>query len=140
VRQFCYAIGFPHDLGDFTQPGYVIPIHKAGTIASEPETDYKQRPIVLIDIAARKGMSGSLVLAQFYSHSGLVRDDQVLGMYAGRYFTPVDMPETQDPSTSRRTEDSGVGYVFKSKAILEVLNQIGGPHPTEVGLGPAGMK
>jgi hypothetical protein len=80
-------------------------------------------------------MSGSLVLAQFYSHSGLVRDDQILGIYTGRYFAPIET-ETQALSASKRTEDSGVGYVFKSKAILEVLNQIRGLYPVEVGLGP----
>jgi hypothetical protein len=135
VRQFCYAIGFPHDLADFTYPGYVIPIHKAGTIASEPETDYKQKPVVLIDMIARKGMSGSVVLARFYSHSGLVRDDQVLGIYAGRYFAPVEEPTPEHIATSQKTEDSGVGYVFKSKAIVEVLTQINGTYPTERGLG-----
>jgi hypothetical protein len=135
VRQSCYAIGFPHDLADFTYPGYVIPVHKAGTIASEPESDYKQRPVVLIDMITRMGMSGSLVLAQFFSHSGLVRDDQVLGIYAGRYFTPVEEPTPEHIATSQKMEDSGVGYVFKSKAIVEVLNQINGTYPTELGLG-----
>jgi hypothetical protein len=80
-------------------------------------------------------MSGSLVLAQFYSHSGLVRDDQVLGIYAGRYFTPVEEPTADHISTSKKMEESGVGYVFKSKAIVEVLNQINGTYPTERGLG-----
>jgi len=79
-------------------------------------------------------MSGSLVLAQFYSNSGLVRDDQILGIYAGRYFGPIET-EAQAPFASKQTEDSGVGYVFKSKAILEVLNQIRGPYPAEVRLG-----
>ena len=36
--------------------------------------------------------------------------------------------------------DSGVSYVFKSKAILEVLNQITAPIQRKLGLGPLGER
>lgn len=136
VRQVCYAIGYPHGLVDFSYDGYIVPIHKVASIASEPLADYMQEPIILIDIVARKGMSGSLVLAEFYSHSGLVRDDQILGLYAGRYFTPIEERFVEHVGLSQQTEDSGVGYVFKSEAILEVFSQIKGDIPSEVGLLP----
>ncbi len=57
-------IGFPFGL---TAAGS-FPIWKMGHIASEPEIDYGNQPVFLVDATTRPGMSGSPVLLRVTSY------------------------------------------------------------------------
>jgi hypothetical protein len=58
VSQSCVIIGFPDGLIDTTHPTLPLPVWKTGHIASEPESDFKGQPIILIDGFTRPGQSG----------------------------------------------------------------------------------
>ena len=47
-------------------------------------------------------------------------------------FHPLRAGEDPTVPAFKQTEELGVGYVFKSRVILELLSQIAGPYPTEV--------
>jgi hypothetical protein len=88
----CFVLGFPEGM---TGPA-ITPIWKRGSIASEPQYDYRSLPGFLIDTATRSGMSGSPVVAR---HSGIFRPEggpvlgpndilgtveKFIGIYSGR--------------------------------------------------------
>jgi hypothetical protein len=88
----CFVLGYPQGM---VGPG-LSPIWKRGSIASEPNYNYRNMPGFLIDTATRKGMSGSPVVAR---HSGILKvspgggmgpDDVIgtvtkfIGVYSGR--------------------------------------------------------
>ena len=107
VTQTCFVIGFPLGLVDFTIPSYVLPIYKTVNIASEPHVDFQGRPIVIIDVTTRHGMSGSPVIAgREYFGRQLYR---FLGIYTGRY------------PAADRFEDPALGIIYKPKVIGEIF-------------------
>lgn len=60
VGQMCFIVGYPEGL--FTKDGpTILPIWKTGHIASEPAIYHDDLPLLLIDAATCKGMSGSPV-------------------------------------------------------------------------------
>jgi len=108
VTQTCFVIGFPLGLVDRTTPVHVLPIFKTAHIASEPHLDFQGRPIVIIDVTTRSGMSGSPVVVS-QEHYGSLRN-RFVGVYTGR-FAAVD--DFEDPS---------LGIVYKPKVIREIFN------------------
>lgn len=56
-RQDVFVLGFPRGMSG----GAHFPVWKRGSIASEPDIDVDDLPKILIDTAAREGMSGSPV-------------------------------------------------------------------------------
>ena len=103
-------IGYP--LG-ITAHG-VFPVWKTGHIASEPEIDYQDLPMFLIDATTRGGMSGSPVVIRLnggyktrmgsYVLSGSVAT-KFLGTYSGRIH-----------------QDSEIGRVWKSTVLKQLLS------------------
>jgi hypothetical protein len=88
----CYVLGYPEGM---IGPGWT-PIWKRGSIATEPDYNFRNMPGFLIDTATRSGMSGSPVVVR---HSGVfnpsgaahVAPDAVIGtvskfvgIYSGR--------------------------------------------------------
>jgi hypothetical protein len=108
VTQTCFVIGFPLGLVDnLTIPAHVLPIYKTANIASEPHLDFRGRPIVIIDVTTRGGMSGSpVIVRQEYFGS---RRYRLVGIYTGR-FPAVETGE-----------DPALGIVFKPKVIREIF-------------------
>lgn len=106
------VIGFP--LGLTMAGGW--PIWKTGHIATDPDLDYNQKPVFLIDATTRGGMSGSpVVLRQFggyntrdggYSLSPGVHT-RFMGIYSGRIH-----------------KDSEIGMVWPPHVISEILGSI----------------
>ena len=104
------VIGYP--LG-MTAHG-VFPVWKTGHIASEPEIDYQNSPMFLIDATTRGGMSGSPVVIRLnggyktrngnYILAGGITT-KFLGTYSGRTH-----------------ENSEIGKVWKPTVIKEILN------------------
>ena len=104
-------IGFPFG---FKGPGF-LPIWKTGHIASEPEIDYNNEPLFIIDATTRPGMSGSpVVLRQYGGYMDTSGDYQLkpgtftrfLGVYSGRL-----------------SKDSELGRVWRPRLIQEILDQ-----------------
>lgn len=107
------VIGFPFGL----TAGGSLPIWSTGFIASEPDINYKNLPIFLIDCRSRPGQSGSPVIA--YISSGVARDSngnmnhhgraiqRFLGIYSGRI-----------------NKESDLGIVWKASSIKQLIESI----------------
>jgi hypothetical protein len=109
-------VGFP-----FSHTGWGFTgIWTTGTIATELEVDWEDRPTFLVDARTRTGQSGSPVI--FYSRGGnvVLADGRValasgiieifLGVYSGRL-----------------NSDSDLGTVWKPRVIAEIVS--GGVRP-----------
>ena len=107
VTQTCFVIGFPLGLVDFTIPSYVLPVYKTANIASEPHVDFQGRPIVIIDVTTRHGMSGSPVIVgrEYFGR----QQHRLVGIYTGRF------------SAKDIGEDPALGIVYKPKVIGEIF-------------------
>lgn len=99
------VVGFPFGVQD----GGGFAIWATGSVASQSEFDYQNRPVFLIDCRSRQGQSGSPVIA--YRHGGWTQMEdgtsgvfgpiyRFLGLYSGRI-----------------TGDSDLGMVWKPEAI-----------------------
>ena len=107
------VVGFPFGL----RTAGTLAIWATGFVASEPEIDHDGLPVFLVDCRARKGQSGSAVIAHrgggtlaMVDGSSVVFSGPVtrfLGIYSGRI-----------------NEESDLGIVWKSEAILQVMNGI----------------
>ena len=107
------VIGFPFGI----TAGGNFPVWATGFIASEPVVDYDDLPIQLIDCRSRQGQSGSPVLA--YRSGGMIAMadgssaafdgpvSKLIGIYSGRI-----------------NAESDIGIVWKTSAILELVNSI----------------
>ena len=103
-------VGFPFGLASNAGIG----IWAQGSIASEPELDYDDKPMFLIDSRTRPGQSGSPVISFFGGGSlvdktgnmfvGLPPQHELLGIYSGRI-----------------NSESDIGRVWKTEAILETV-------------------
>ncbi|MER8638693.1 trypsin-like peptidase domain-containing protein [Mesorhizobium sp. M1365] len=91
VGDDCFVLGYPFGLSGRGK----TPVWKRASIATEPELDHDQRPLLLIDTATRLGMSGSPVILRhsgIYMHDGpTLQDNDIfgtfeifLGVYSGR--------------------------------------------------------
>ena len=108
------VVGFPFGL---TAGGYLA-VWATGFVASDPDIDYAALPAFLIDCRSRQGQSGSAVVA--HRTGGAVADQRgnvmvgtgvmtrFLGIYSGRI-----------------NAESDLGIVWKSQAVLELVNSIG---------------
>lgn len=109
-------IGFPVGL---ISAGF-FPIWKTGHIASEPNLDYHNESLFLIDATTRGGMSGSPVVLRMAGgyktkSGGTIMSSSgyrtlFLGVYSGR------LPN-----------DSEIGQVWRPKLIQEILEQLEAP-------------
>lgn len=105
-------VGFPFGMTG----GGAFGIWSRGFVATEPEIDFNDLPLFLIDSRTRPGQSGSPVIAYFNSgmvpmknggaavFSGPV--EKLLGVYSGRINSQSDL-----------------GFVWKTSVITEILDQ-----------------
>jgi hypothetical protein len=109
-------IGFPFG----RTGGGALGIWTQGYVASEPDLDFDDLPMFLIDARTRSGQSGSPVIA--YADGGMVTTEdgnagiysgpveRFIGVYSGRIVNPDD-PE---PSTD-------LGFVWKRDAVKDII-------------------
>ena len=107
------VIGFPFGIA----AGGRFAVWATGSIASEPNVNYEGLPIQLIDCRSRQGQSGSPVLA--YRSGGMIAMadgsssvfnspvSKLIGIYSGRI-----------------NPESDIGIVWKTSAILELINSV----------------
>lgn len=113
VTETVSVVGFPFGL----RAGGCLPIWATGFIASEPDVDYGDLPIQLIDCRSRQGQSGSPVVA-FRSGGVVAMSDGSSGIFDG------SVPKLTGIYSSRINSDSDIGMVWKTKAILELVQSI----------------
>lgn len=107
------VVGFPFGLTG----GGVYAIWATGFIASEPDVNYGELPVVLIDCRSRPGQSGSPVVAHRSGGSYAMIDggtsmfgasvSKFVGIYSGRI-----------------NSESDLGIVWKASAIAELIDTL----------------
>lgn len=105
------VIGFPFGM----TAGGALPVWATGFMASEPDIDFNELPVFLIDCRSRPGQSGSAVIA--YRSSGTVAmEDGSAGMFAGPVFRFLGI------YSGRINAESDLGIVWKASAIAELVS------------------
>ncbi|MCJ7603156.1 MAG: serine protease [Desulfobulbaceae bacterium] len=102
-------IGFPVGL---TSAGF-FPIWKTGHIASEPNLDYQNEPLFLIDATTRGGMSGSPVVLRMSGGYKTSDGNMIMGSSYRTRFLGI--------YSGRLPRDSEIGRVWRPKLINEIL-------------------
>ena len=103
-------VGFPFGVTG----GGALGVWVQGTVATEPTIDFDNRPCFLIDSWTRPGQSGSPVL--FYSDGGTVAmADGSTAVFAG----PIE--QFVGVYSGRISENSDLGFVWKARALVEIL-------------------
>ncbi|MCF7746886.1 hypothetical protein GLP43_04800 [Sulfitobacter sp. M39] len=111
VADEVFLLGYPLGLhlDDF-------PIWKRGTIASEPALDYEGRPMMVVDTASNKGMSGSPVILR-KSDGRMADGSQVFGGPVGFQFLGVYSGRV----APKRDLDAQLGMVWRAQVIGEII-------------------
>lgn len=108
-------VGFPFGIS----AGGRFAIWATGHVASEPEVDFNDLPVFLVDCRTRPGQAGSAVIARRDGTVTLTSGKQVptngavvrfLGIYSGRLH-----------------KDADIGLVWKASAIQDLINAVGPP-------------
>lgn len=109
VADDAFILGFP--LAN-KQMG-LFPVWKRASIASEPEYDYDNKPIILVDSASRPCMSGSPVILRRNGvwpepQPGIGTRQCFLGIYSGRLPGKTEL-------------EAQLGIVWKKRLIEEII-------------------
>ena len=104
-------IGFPFGL----KSQGLLPIWITGFLASDYDIDYDKLPCFLIDSRTRKGQSGSPVIIARH-------DGQYIDKNGNFTITGTSKICFFGIYTGRINKDSDIGYVWKTKAIKEIIN------------------
>lgn len=104
------VIGFPFGI----QAGGSLAVWATGFVASEPDIDFQDLPIFLIDCRSRPGQSGSAVIA--YRGGGMVALEDGAAVFSGPVARFLGI------YSGRINEQSDIGIVWKVKAIKELLD------------------
>lgn len=123
-------IGYPYGFYDKYNS---LPIWKTGSLASEPSFDFDGKPLIIIDVSAFPGMSGSPAFAVSYgtyetergpTSVGSVR--RFLGIYASMQIYKKQKYLEEISQNSHlgitMTESLELGYVWKSKLIVDTID------------------
>ncbi len=107
------VVGFPFGI----QVGGSLAVWATGFIASEPEINYKNLPIFLIDCRSRPGQSGSAVIS-YKAGGGVNLEDGSIATFIG--------PVTRFLGiySGRINEQSDLGIVWKASAIRELTESL----------------
>ena len=123
-------LGYPYGFAD---TAHDLPVWKTGHIASEPNVDFDNRPVFLVDVSAFPGMSGSPVLAVengiYESEEGTMRSGRVLKLLG--VFSAMPVVRQMKPAAAGAdaappvATDTGLqlGYVWKAALVAELARQ-----------------
>ena len=112
VADVISVVGFP-----FGKKVEGTAVWATGFVASEPDINYENLPVFLIDCRSRKGQSGSAVIAQ--RNDGIYSDSRGNQTISGNVVTKF-----LGIYSGRINDESDLGVVWKSTAINELLNVI----------------
>jgi hypothetical protein len=113
------VVGFPFGL----TAGGCLAIWATGFIASEPEVNFRDLPLMLIDCRSRPGQSGSAVIA--YRHSGVIMQGGGIGLGGGPASSLLGI------YSGRINSESDIGFVWKISAIRELVSAVVAPASQE---------
>jgi len=125
--------GYPY--GFFDQKNW-LPIWKTGTIATEPSYDFEGKPLMLIDISAFPGMSGSPAFAvangAYQTVDGPTTVGQVrmfLGIYASMQMVTEakfleELAQKDSEKGIKISSSLELGHIWKSDLIVNMINKI----------------
>jgi hypothetical protein len=102
-------VGFPFGRA----AGGLFAVWTQGTIASEPDIDFDDLPVMLVDSRTRPGQSGSPVIAHRTAGSYQTKDAFVVGGAA--------VTELVGVYSGRMNEESDLGMVWKREVIDRLL-------------------
>lgn len=106
------VVGFPFGI----QVRGSLAIWATGFIASEPEVDFDNLPIFLIDCRTRQGQSGSAVIAH--------RNGSVTMRHGGTRITGEPTTKFLGIYSGRINAESDIGIVWKASALKELIDSI----------------
>lgn len=107
------VVGFPFGL----QAGGSLAVWATGFVASEPQIDFNNLPVFLIDCRTRPGQSGSAVIIHRNGGSVAMQDGSS-AIFSG----PVT--KFQGVYSGRINDQSDLGIVWKATAVAELVNSI----------------
>ncbi len=107
------VVGFPFGLSG----GGSLAIWATGFMASEPDIDYNDLPVLLIDCRARPGQSGSAVVAH-RSGGAVAMADGSSAMFGGPITKFLGI------YSGRINDQSDLGIVWKARAIADLVNAV----------------
>lgn len=107
------VIGFPFGL----TAGGALAVWATGFVASEPDIEFNNLPILLIDCRSRQGQSGSPVLA-YRSGGAVPTTDGNTSIFTG----PVQ--RLMGIYSGRVNAESDLGFVWKASAIQELVSAL----------------
>lgn len=104
------VVGFPFGI----TAGGCLAVWATGFVASEPDIDFSNLPVFLIDCRSRQGQSGSAVIAHrtggaVATASGVQIGGGVMTRFLGIY-------------SGRINTESDLGFVWKASAVLELVS------------------
>ena len=125
--------GYPY--GFFDTKNW-LPIWKTGTIATEPNYDFEGKPLMLIDISAFPGMSGSPAFAiangAYQTIKGPTTFGQVrmfLGIYASMQMVTEakyleELAQKDSEKGIKISSSLELGHIWKSSLIVNMIKKI----------------
>ncbi len=124
-------VGYPYGYYDTANS---LPIWKTGSVASEPNINFDNKPLFVIDISAFPGMSGSpaFVVANgaYEMETGpttVGRVQQFMGVYASMQMLNekkfLEQLDADDKKPGIKISESlELGHVWKASLIFEIIN------------------
>lgn len=126
-------VGYPYGYYDTTNS---LPIWKTGSVASEPNINFDNKPLFVVDISAFPGMSGSpafVVANGAYEMEGgattIGSVRQFMGIYASmqmlnekKYLEQLDANDKKPGVTL--SESLELGHVWKASLIFAIINNL----------------
>jgi len=104
------VIGFPFGM----TAGGAFGVWATGFLASEPEIDFNDLPVLLIDCRSRQGQSGSPVIA-YRSAGGVAMKNGDQAIFSGPVWRFIGI------YSGRINQESDLGIVWKASAINELV-------------------
>ncbi|MEX2411022.1 MAG: serine protease [Candidatus Paceibacterota bacterium] len=125
-------IGYPYGFYDKQN---ALPIWKTGNMASEPEINFDNKPLIMVDISAFPGMSGSPVFAIFYGMYETTEGGTTVGgarKFLGIYASMQMLREHKYLEELAQKTNKGItieeslelGHVWKSELIVDLIENI----------------
>jgi len=125
-------VGYPYGFEDKVN---ALPIWKTGSIASEPKVDFGGKPLIVVDVSAFPGMSGSPAFAVSYGmyemeNGGMAAGNvqKFLGIYASMQILKekkyLEEIHTDNKQGIVITESLQLGHVWKAQLILDIVKAI----------------
>lgn len=126
------AVGYPHSYYDQSNQ---LPIYKTGALASEPDFHFDGKPVILVDLNAFPGMSGSPVFAIKYG--GYEKEEggwmvggvrKFIGIFASTAMLeeelPVERLDVENKSIIQLRTSLNLGHVWKAHILEDIITDI----------------